>query len=44
MKGYMLMEKDGKRKRNSFYYKVSLNNLFEKVVVKEHLSKFKLDG
>ena len=44
MKGYMLMKKDGKRERNSFYYKVFVKNLFRKVVDKEFSSKFRLSG
>ena len=42
MQGYMLMKKDGKRERNSFYYKVFVNILFGKVVDKIFSSIFKL--
>ena len=39
----MLIKKDGKRERNSFYYKVFLKNLFGKVVDEELPRKLKLD-
>ena len=44
MQGYMLMKKDGKREKNSFYYKVFVNNLTGKVLDKEFSSIFKLGG